>query len=582
MFTFASPPHHMHRHYAQEAAVAMQEIEVISMDDGEDNVTTTALPSPPSSTRLASPSLVSLGSSSSMDHHHHNMHQPRDIHMTSSQTVLEEKQKQQQRADEALESLFAMLSKEQPLPTVDHRGRSFIKPTPINSESKGLSSTTFTTHDDNDDDPVNDHDRTKMCDWYYEMSDFLKIDRATASRSLTLLDRFMSTPMSSSSTILSSSSPVIANCTEYNVAGVVVAASQNRDEYQLVALTALFLAIKLFERLNIQPEHVSYLSRGRYTSEEVVRMEMIMLSALEWKVCTADKVDFVDAYLDVCLPSMKNVGKSSSSKKSEVAGEAGSSSCSDDNYCNDDPILISLRDLANLQIQLSDFESSFSTKKKSLVAFAAVINAYEMKKDALSRVDQHIFLESVQRLMNKMYPSRCYSAFGKGEREEFARTVERLRVLVDPSSDTGSSIPGTPTAVSSSSSNVELTPTSHQRYNNGAQQFKYQETSGIDISPLDVALESMENFDMAQLLCCGAGSEHHQDPAFQHNAIVADDTHDQDDCMVAEEVLAKLESTTSFCSAANSTNKKHAAAATAMTTNHSPTSITHILFGSGV
>ena len=47
----------------------------------------------------------------------------------------------------------------------------------------------------NESDMVNNHDRTKMCDWYYEMSDFLKIDRATASRSLTLLDRFMVVPI---------------------------------------------------------------------------------------------------------------------------------------------------------------------------------------------------------------------------------------------------------------------------------------------------------------------------------------------------------------------------------------------------
>ena len=55
-------------------------------------------------------------------------------------------------------------------------------------------------------------------------------------------------------------------CTEYNIAGVIVAASQNRDEHQLVALTALLLAIELFERLNIQPKHESYHSRGQNTS----------------------------------------------------------------------------------------------------------------------------------------------------------------------------------------------------------------------------------------------------------------------------------------------------------------------------
>eukprot|EP01082_Thalassiosira_pseudonana_P001056 g1006.t1 g1006 contig10:1168607-1168978(+) len=92
---------------------------------------------------------------------------------------------------------------------------------------------------------VNNSDRTKMCSWSYEIPTFFKTSPATASQPMAYLDTFMA-----------SSRPTAEE------------ASRARVEFQLVAWTTLFLSIKLFERLNIQPCRVSYLSRRRWTSEE--------------------------------------------------------------------------------------------------------------------------------------------------------------------------------------------------------------------------------------------------------------------------------------------------------------------------
>ena len=505
------------------AAVAMQEIEIISMDDGEGNVTTTMLPNHPSA-------------SDSQDDH-----------------------------EQAMETLFAMMGNEQLLPTIDYHAQSRMKATPISITGINSSAAAGVIMDD---DLVNDHDRTKMCDWYYEMSEFLKIDRATASRSLTLLDRFMAIPIHQ----IAGSASLNSLGDGYNIAGVVVAASQNRDEYQLVALTALFLAIKLFERLNIQPEHVSYLSRGRYTSDEVIKMEMIMLAALEWKVCTADKADYVDAFLNVMFPNKINHQINSSSCCWEEDKAVGCSRTTGSSNSNDDLLLSGLKDLANLQIQLSDFESSFSTQSQSLVAFAAVINAFEMKKDKISNLDQHMFLESVQHLMRKMYP---LNASGKKQREELARTVDRLRVLIDP--------PASSHGMRSTPS-VDLTPTSHQKYqhpsyNTCTDDHSNTDTQDVEVSPLDVALESMENFDMAQLLCCGNGgthTDHVSDGKDDHDMMVTD--------AVANANNGLLESDAPFSLAENNgktANKKQDCRHHAVR-NHSPTSIDTILFGAGM
>ena len=582
---------------AAQQAVAMQEIEVVSMDDGEENITLSASTlrstTPSTLIELSPPPLLPclssspLSTSSTSTHHSPSM---------PPQSIKEQQQ------DESLDILLSMLSKEQTLPTIDYTTRINVKPTPISisassSDNRSLSSNLLdsdlsSNSSSSEEEPINNSDRTKMCDWYYEMSDFLKISRSTASRSLTLLDRFMSTDVGRLSR------DEEAGREEYNVAGVVVAATQNRDEYQLVALTALFLSIKLYERLNIQPEHVSYLSRGRYTSDEVIKMEIVMLQALEWKVCVADKIDYVESYLDVMLPSMKRP-----SCLLEDDHDGSSSSSSTDN------VLSSMKELATLQIQLSDFDPSFSTQRPSLVAFAAVINAFELKKDRLSQVDQQTFLTSVHVLMDKMYPLNDFLSKDRHtrERQELGSTVDRLRILVDPPSVTAvgnmCGVMDTTTPV------VELTPTSYQqRYQDDSDDGSSSRSCNDDastslhdrqVSPLDMALESMENFDMAQLLCCGMPHRHHASASSYQAAAVdahamyndknvmdmmdTDDEDDEDDeeeddpaaVMSAASHQHLLESATSFGS---NTHRQHSIK---VTNSVSPTSIATILFGGG-
>jgi len=587
---------------AAQQAVAMQEIEVVSMDDGEENITLSAstLRSTTPSTLIESspppllPCLSSTPLSTSSTRHSPAM---------PTQSIT-----QQLRQDESLDILLSMLSKEQTLPTIDYTTRINVESTPISisassSDNRSLSSNLLDSPNTNnsnssEEEPINNSDRTKMCDWYYEMSDFLKISRSTASRSLTLLDRFMSTDFGRLSSVKEAGR-------EYNVAGVVVAATQNRDEYQLVALTALFLSIKLYERLNIQPEHVSYLSRGRYTSDEVIQMEIVMLQALEWKVCVADKIDYVESYLDVMLPGMKRLSRSCLVEDDQQY-DTSSSSTSTDN------VLSSMKELATLQIQLSDFDPSFSTQRPSLVAFAAVINAFELKKDKLSQVDQSTFLTSVHVLMDKMYPLNDFLSKDRHtrERQELGSTVDRLRILVDPPSVAAV---GSMCGVMDTTTPVELTPTSYQqRYQDASDDCGSSSRScnGDDastslhdrqVSPLDMALESMENFDMAQLLCCGMPHRHHASASSYQAAAVdahamyndknvmdmmdTDDEEEDDDeeddpaaVMSAASHQHLLESATSFGSIPNTDRQQHSIK---VTNSVSPTSIATILFGGG-
>ena len=499
-------------------AFAMQEIEVIrSMDEDEDDMvsihTEYITLSPPSRYQMTADSSWPPSTLTPFELAHH--HPPLPLAATYHQEEEEEQ-------SAAMEVLLAMLANEQTMSIpVDFKTRSTIASTPIAASAckPGII--------DDDSDPVNEYDRKKMCDWYYEMADFLKIDRMTASRSLSILDRFVAAPVqhmilpssttttmqtmqttgvssSSSSTIDRSNSFTLSIFEEeesYTVSGVIVAATRMRDEYQLVALTSLFLSIKLYERLNIEPDHVSYLSRGRYTSDEVIRMERVILQALEWRVCCPTKIDYVNAYLDVMLPTPL-----------------------DDDTDHDPYIHVlqsSVRELVNTQIKHSDSESSFARQRPSLVALACIINAFEMQEDDIASPSQqmtftHIATDLISRLDHH------------DQVVELPRTAERLRAFVDTplsmqqwrwsyhcgGGSTSSSSFHLPLRGNTTPSNKNdassccQSSSSDNRSSSSSDVMNVVDdaASSNTVSPLDLALETMGSFETALslLLCCGA------------------------------------------------------------------------------
>ena len=108
---------------------------------------------------------------------------------------------------------------------------------------------------------IDDTCRSKMCEWVYQVVDCTRLQRETAAVSMSYLDRFMCT-----------SSPS------------ALRASLDRKEYQLVALTTLYIATKIFEPFAMDASLVSRLSRGLHSTEEIIALEYEILLALQWKV----------------------------------------------------------------------------------------------------------------------------------------------------------------------------------------------------------------------------------------------------------------------------------------------------------
>jgi hypothetical protein len=411
----------------------IQEIEVISTD-GCDNITSTC-----SST--SSPIISSV------------------VTFPPRAYLDESTEKNRQKSDDAMQSLLAMVEKERTIPPIDYDSA---------HNDVYMSMGLGPHHNSPPGNAVNNVDRQKMCEWYYEMADFLKIDRSTASRSMMLLDRFMAT---------STHAPAAAE------------AMQNRDQYQLFALTSLFISIKLFERLNIQAEHVSYLSRGRYEPQEIIKIEIVMLAALEWKVCEASKADFVDIIMDYIVPRMENNSYVMSNGK----------------------CLENIKELALLQIQLSDFETTFASRKQSIVAFAAVCNAFETKKAGMSQSNKEEFYDCIKTIMIHM---RLSDSNG---RDELGSTIQELRFTVDPQA---------------AAMSTDTTTNTIYRADDNTPSISTQDAEDLfaNFPIIDCALESMESFSMSSFLCCGASTPPTQPPeelTVVRNNISNDDYNDE-------------------------------------------------------
>ncbi len=108
---------------------------------------------------------------------------------------------------------------------------------------------------------VNEADRTKIVDWFFSVIDQLQFKRETVAISMEMVDRFLSKPSDLARHVL-----------------------RDRMKFQLLAVSALYLGIKMNERHVLSPEFFDTLSRGLYSVEDVEATEKDLLEGLSWHV----------------------------------------------------------------------------------------------------------------------------------------------------------------------------------------------------------------------------------------------------------------------------------------------------------
>jgi|UniRef100_A0A8J9WZT6 hypothetical protein len=191
--------------------------------------------------------------------------------------------------------------------------------------------------------PVDEDCRVKMCEWCYQVVDFCKFRRETVGIGMSYLDRYLCTPKGKE-----------ALC--------------NRKEYQLAAMTALYIAIKIHEPLEMETSLLADLSRGCYTEMEFVHMEQTILQALKWRVNGPTLLGFV-AHFVALLPESVHPA-----------------------------IAETIFDYARYQTEIAIAEHVLVSIKPSEVALAAVLNAIEGMDVALLPLKvQGKFVRNIER-----------------------------------------------------------------------------------------------------------------------------------------------------------------------------------------
>lgn len=178
-----------------------------------------------------------------------------------------------------------------------------------------------------DEAPIDVECREKMVEWCYQVTDFAKFSRHTVSIGMSYLDRFM--------------------CTSHPTA---VKALHSKKQYQLAAMTCLYIAIKLFEPVAFDTALLSEISHGSYDEEDIEQMECDILQGLGWRMNGPTAHDEVN-YLIMLLPNEARMGN--------------------------DTIASALLDFSRYQAELAVTDYELAMEKPSVIALAAILNSSE-------------------------------------------------------------------------------------------------------------------------------------------------------------------------------------------------------------
>jgi len=254
------------------------------------------------------------------DHGHENHYRSDDDHQPSRQQ------------DEILETIRTMrLAEEQSYKTLDY----LRQQQPIWNK--------------NDDDHSNNTDyhsavehRSGIVSWCYRLVDYFDFERETVSVAVSILDRFLATP---AAVVAQQQQQVTTPIHHHNNNNN----NNNSKHYQLVALTSLYIAIKVHEPKSICPQTFCQLSQGVYDEDDICTMELDILKALQWRVHPPTALSFVRLGLEL-LP--------------QLAGDAMAREM--------------IFDLARTQTEIAVAEYDFLLFAPSLTAFCALANAIQV------------------------------------------------------------------------------------------------------------------------------------------------------------------------------------------------------------
>ena len=122
---------------------------------------------------------------------------------------------------------------------------------------------------------VNEDCRKKMVDWCFTVVDSFTISRESVWRAMYILDRYLSSGK-----------------------GLSAKALENKHTFQCASTVCLYIAVKVYEDVEMTIGFLEKLCRNYYKASEFINMEHDVLFALNWKVAAlTTPLDFVRQFL---------------------------------------------------------------------------------------------------------------------------------------------------------------------------------------------------------------------------------------------------------------------------------------------
>uniref|UniRef100_A0A7S1Z5S7 Cyclin N-terminal domain-containing protein n=1 Tax=Trieres chinensis TaxID=1514140 RepID=A0A7S1Z5S7_TRICV len=200
---------------------------------------------------------------------------------------------------------------------------------------------------------IDDDCRQKMADWFYQLVDFCQVSRDNVAFAMDFLDRFLATAVTTPGRRGSDRAR---------------RAIEDRQEYQLAAMTCLYLAINLNETKCMDTALLSDLSQGKYSRSDFVAMSEAVMFGLDWHLSSPTPMCVVTHILAM-LPAELHA-------------------------C--DAVKHTLLELCQMQTEMAAQDYSYVPVKPTSIAVASVINAMEkVDQESFPMMSRLVFLKSL-------------------------------------------------------------------------------------------------------------------------------------------------------------------------------------------
>ena len=186
-------------------------------------------------------------------------------------------------------------------------------------------------------------DRSKIVDWCYCIIDLCQLDRESVAMTMNIVDRFMSNPCG------------LPRISQHFSRNEIL---HDRIKYQLLAVSALYISVKVNEQVTLSSGKLAAMSRGVYSKENIETMERTILECLSWRVCAPTASQAGSVILELMIAKMHG----------------------DDVSAMDVRSWESIRQELAYQTELAVRDYQLSLQPPSTVAFMAIINAIEIDR----------------------------------------------------------------------------------------------------------------------------------------------------------------------------------------------------------